>query len=214
MRPPFLAAALLTLAPLLLTPQVGAGGNETDEGARHRVRLGETVSSGQRLEIRLATGASLNIASWDRREVLVESERTEALCPDAMMNLTRTSGGALLETRYKPGSGETHQCSMAIDVHVPSRFDIRVRSAGGSIRIMDMGGTFEGRTGGGSIELAGLRGHVDLHTGGGRILVRDAYLDGSLTTGSGSVRFDNVQGGVTATSGSVRGVTRGRSRSI
>jgi hypothetical protein len=81
------------------------------------------------------------------------------------------------------------------------------------VTLVGLQGTCNGHTGGGSLELTGLRGLARLRTGGGGILVRDSDLDGQLSTGGGGVRFDNVRGGITATSGSVRGVTRARPRS-
>ena len=77
-----------------------------------------------------------------------------------------------------------------------------------------MRGDFRGTTGGGKIELAGVQGNVELRTGGGQIHVWDSDLDGRISTGGGQVRFENVTGGVTARTGSRRGIVRGRSRSI
>jgi len=205
--------AITALACLLLAPPVMAGRKGAEVGSNPPVRIVQKVSPGELLEIRLDTGAGLRIVAWDRDEVSVETSDAEADCPDAVISLERAPRGARLESYYPPETGDVHHCSLELEVRVPRRFDVRIRSAGGAVIISDLRGTCEGHTGGGALLLTGLRGHARLRTGGGAILVRDSDLDGRLTTGGGTVRFENVRGGITATSGSVRGVTRARPRS-
>lgn len=161
---------------------------------RTPVRLVQKVAPGQMLEIDLDSGASVKIVGWDRDEVSVTPSDAEADCPDAVISLDAAPRGARLETYYPPETGDNHRCSLAFDVRVPRRFDLRIRSAGGSVSIEGLRGSIDGRIGGGSLELVGLQGQARLRTGGG-------------------VRFENVRGGITARSGSVRGVTRARPRS-
>src|SRR5262245_16609407 len=172
------------------------------------------ITSGQRLDIRLETGAGLRIMTWDRNEISVVSDLGEDRCPDARIALTRTAEGAKLESAY-PAHDELNDytCSLQIDVRVPRRFDVKLWSAGGSVRVSNLRGLVSGTTGGGSLVIEQMKGEVRLRTGGGEIRVRDSDLDGSLTTGGGGISFDNVAGPVTASSGSKRGTVRGRTRS-
>jgi len=172
-----------------------------------------SVSPGQLLDIHLDTGGSLRILAWNRDQVLVDTDWREESCPDALINASRSPEGVLLSSRYRPDSGDTHSCSMKVEIHVPSRFDVHVRSAGGGIEIVDVRGSFEGHTGGCSLALRGVRGRAELRTGGGEIRVRDSELDGHLATGGGHVSLQNVRGDVSARSGSEPGVKRGRMRS-
>jgi hypothetical protein len=205
--------ALAALACLMLTSPALAERERTAVGSNPPVRMVQKVAPGQLLEINLESGASLRIVGWDRNEVSVETSDAEADCPDAVISLDHATHGARLESFYPPETGDNHECSLALDVRVPRRFDIRLRSAGGDVTITGLRGSYEGHTGGGSLALTGLKGQARLRTGGGEILVRDSDLDGRLNTGGGGVHFDNVRGGITATSGSVRGVTRARPRS-
>lgn len=180
---------------------------------RTPVRLVQKVAPGQLLEVDLDSGASLKIVGWDRAEVSVTTSDAEADCPDAVISLDDAPRGARLETYYPPETGDVHECSLALEVRVPRRFDVRIRSTGGDVSVAGLRGSVDGHTAGGSLELVGVNGQARLRTGGGEILVRDSDLDGRLNTGGGGVHFENVRGGITATSGSVRGVTRARPRS-
>ena len=197
-----LAGTLLAVPP--------ASPSDPPDSPSHFVGMLDAVSPGQVLEIRLRTGAGLHITAWDRDQISVESDWTEERCRDARIELTRVSGGALLASYYPDDHLEVnHNCSFSIQVRVPRRFDLRIRSAGGGVRITGLNGRVSGRTGGGRIALERLNGEVQLSTGGGEIHVSDSDLDGRLSTGGGRIRFERVSGPVTARSGSVRGVVRG-----
>jgi hypothetical protein len=205
---------IAALASTLMASAASSGNDgPLDPGSNQMWNL-SGIPAGQRLDIRLETGAGLRILTWDKNEISVVSDLGEDRCPDARIALTRTAEGAKLESSY-PDHDEmnVHNCSLEIDVHVPRRFDVKLWSAGGSVRVSNLRGTVTGTTGGGSLVIDQMKGEVRLRTGGGAIHVRDSDLDGSLTTGGGGISFDNVAGPVTASSGSKPGIVRGRSRS-
>jgi len=210
MRTLVIAASAIAL--MASTASSGTDG-PLDPGSNRTWSLAQ-VTSGQRLDIRLETGAGLRILTWDKNEISVVSDLGEDRCPDARIALTRTADGAKLESIY-PDHDElnVHNCSLEIDVRVPRRFDVKLWSAGGSVRVSNLKGTVSGTTGGGSLVIDQMKGEVRLRTGGGAIRVSDSDLDGSLSTGGGGISFDNVAGPVTASSGSKPGVVRGKSRS-
>src|SRR5262249_37086051 len=80
---------------------------------------------------------------------------------------------------------------------------VRVHSAGGSIAIENLSGTFSGETGGGTITMTGASGTASLSTGGGAIRVVDSDLGGTITTGAGEVDLRNSRGDLRATSSTV-----------
>jgi len=198
-----------------LSASLAASGTDgpLDPGSNQTWTL-TNVPAGQQLDIRLETGAGLRVLTWDKNEISVVSDLGEDRCPDARIALTRTAEGAKLESTY-PDHDELneHTCSLQIDVRVPKRFDIKLWSAGGSVQVSHLTGTVNGTTGGGKLVIEQMHGEVRLRTGGGAIRVRDSDLEGHLSTGGGGISFDNVAGPVTASSGSKRGVVRGRSRS-
>jgi hypothetical protein len=200
----------LAVVGLLTAFAASASDSPPDTGGRQTWTV-DAVSPGQLMEIRLLTGAGLRITTWDRNQVSVETDWTEVRCPDARISLSRTGSGALLESRYPEDGPQEHNCSFSVEVRVPRRFDVRIRSAGGGVEVTGLDGSVTGLTGGGRILLSRMTGEVRLRTGGGEIRVRDSDLEGSLTTGGGRISFENVSGPITARSGSVRGTVRGRS---
>ena len=115
-------------------------------------------------------------------------------------------GDAFVRMDYIDRSGATSS-SHHLDITVPRRFNVRLRSSGGEISIRNVEGTFTGSTGGGEITIENARGFARLSTGGGEVSVKNSNLAGSVSTGGGEVRIQNVTGGLNGTSGT--GVGRG-----
>lgn len=207
----WIAVALAALT--LLPPVSSAGDRDSKTSEADRIHFEHDVKPGQLLDIDLGTGGSIRIRTWDKNEVRVSADPLETRCPHGVLSFDRTSRGVLLKSEYDGDSGDTHTCSFAVEIQVPRKFDVRIRSAGGQISIDDLSGRIEGRTGGGQLQLDRVAGEVDLSTGGGQIRLRDCNLDGRLSTGGGQVRFENVVGDVRATSGSEDKVVRGKPRS-
>jgi DUF4097 and DUF4098 domain-containing protein YvlB len=92
------------------------------------------------------------------------------------------------------------------DIQVPSHFNVKLDSMGGSLSIEGVEGTFTGKTMGGALTLHDVRGKAKLHTLGGEIHLTNSDLDGSLETNGGEVLFQDVFGDVKGTSlgGNVR----------
>ena len=160
------------------------------------VRVGETLT----LDLE-HTGAEITITGWNESRVRVRGSLGGRSWRETEVGLVADGGGALLRTRYL-GSSRTTTFSNRFEIQVPRRFNVEISSAGGSITIADVDGTFRGSTGGGSIDIRRAAGDVRLGTGGGDIRVADSNLRGSVSTGGGAVRIDNVKGGLTGSSGS------------
>lgn len=204
---------LLCVAGLLASAAASAGDRTARPFTPTYSRTIDRVAAGGTLDLDLQTGAGIRIVGWDRDAVRVESDRSEANCPEVEFDFGRSASGVSLASSWpRDRERNVHHCSLGIVLHVPRRFDVRIHSAGGSVAVSNVEGSISGRTGGGQIELEDLRGDVRLETGGGRIWARDSDLDGSISTGGGSVTFENVVGSVTARSGSKPGIVRGRAR--
>ncbi len=140
-------SALAALTCLLLAPSLIAARDRADVSSDPSVRNVHKVSPGQLLEIDLDTGGELNIVAWDRDEVSVVTSDAGADCPDGVISLEGEPRGARLESFFPPESGDVHHCSLAFEVKVPRRFNIRLRSAGGSVTIAGLQGSCDGHTG-------------------------------------------------------------------
>lgn len=84
------------------------------------------------------------------------------------------------------------------NVRVPDRYNVDVRTSGGSIELDPINGTVEARTSGGSIETGRLGGAAKLNTSGGSISIDGAAAQVDARTSGGSIRIGNTDGPVDA----------------
>lgn len=154
-----------------------------------------------RILLDLESGGSLNIRGWDESRVQIRGRLGGADWRDTRVSLERGEGGVVLRVRQateRRNSSTDH----AFEINVPHRFDVRIKSAGGSVTIVDVDGEFIGESGGGGLVLERLHGQAELSTGGGDVRVTDSELTGEVSTGGGSVDFIRVRGPLRGASGS------------
>lgn len=173
------------------------------------------VRSGETLILDLnPTGGGVTITGWDEPRVHVRGTLAGRGWRGTQISLEAEDGGARLQTRFV-GRSDEETFNHRFEINVPRQFNVRVKSAGGSITIANVDGTFRGTTGGGSIDIQRASGTVRLGTGGGDVHVSDSDLSGSVSTGGGAVRISNVTGGLVGSSGSgdviINGSVDGRS---
>ena len=158
------------------------------------------VSSGGTLVLDLKTGAGLRITGTDENRVRMHAMLGGRDWRNTDISLVTEGSGARITSEYRT-SGTNTSSSHRIDITVPRRFNIRLRSAGGSVFIRDLEGDFSGNTGGGEINIENARGSAHLATGGGPVNVANSNLSGSVSTGGGSVLIQGVTGGLSGHSG-------------
>jgi hypothetical protein len=156
---------------------------------------------GGTLELDLDTGGDLEIIGTDDQKVSVHGTLGGNDWRSTSVDLEEHNGNARLVSRYEKNFGSA-SFDNAFTIRVPKRFNVRVKSAGGDLRITNLDGTFDGFTGGGRIALEHTNGEAHLSTGGGDVHVTKSKLDGSVTTGGGRVHFDEVTGDISGSSGS------------
>ena len=173
----------------------------TSQGADSTFQLSAPVRSGGTLELDLTTGGGVTITSWDRPEVLVRAMLRGRNWRETRVSLLPHDGGATLESNFVEHSNNQSTSHQFI-IQVPRNFNVRIKSAGGSVSISNVAGTFRGNTGGGEITVRNVNGDIDLNTGGGEVNVSDSNLNGRVSTGGGLVRIMRVNGSVRGSSGS------------
>jgi DUF4097 and DUF4098 domain-containing protein YvlB len=156
------------------------------------------VSDGERLDIDLKSGGSIEIRGWDRDQVSIEVRFRNCDSKDFKFDLKRVRSGVEIRSRMKR---DVNRSNITVRATVPNRFDLKLRSIGGGITIDGITGRISGHTAGGELHLSNLDGSIDLVTGGGAITLRDSRLDGDVTTGGGPVLVENVDGDIDASSG-------------
>ncbi len=160
-----------------------------------------TAQPGGTLDLDLDTGGDITIVGTDDQKVSVRGKLGGSDWRETSVDLEERHGSARLVSRYEGSSGDT-RFDNAFTIRVPKRFNVRLSSAGGDVRIENVDGSFEGQTGGGTIALERATGEAHLSTGGGDVHVARSKLDGSVSTGGGTVHFDQVTGNITGSSGS------------
>lgn len=154
-----------------------------------------SAAPGERLVLKLDTGATLDIQGWDRElvDILIEPGGKDA--EHDSHDIERTARGVRIHS-YTRNGGKSHSSNHRMTIRVPQRFDIELDSMGGSVTIAELEGTMRGKTLGGHLVLSGLKGTVDLETYGGDVRLTASEVDGKLSTKGGKVVFEEVQGGV------------------
>lgn len=156
-------------------------------------RLSVPAKSGGTLSLDLSTGGQVIIASWGRSEIGVQASLSGRDWKNTRVSLKPTATGAELESAYAASSG-SHSSRNVFEINVPRKYNVQLRSAGGSLSLTGLNGTFSGHTGGGDITISRTTGEADIKTGGGEVHVTDSHLNGTVSTGGGTVRIEGVTG--------------------
>ena len=147
-------------------------------------------------DIRLTTfDGSIEISSWDKREVLVDVEKRGATQEAVEALEVKTSqNGDVIELEVKRPRSETfsgigfHRTAHArLIVSVPRTANLQARTGDGSIRVDGVSGQLKLSTGDGSIRAVDVTGELALNTGDGSITVDRAEGRLDLETGDGGV---------------------------
>ncbi|HEV7389640.1 MAG TPA: M56 family metallopeptidase [Gemmatimonadaceae bacterium] len=210
---PFARALESVAAPQLSAGQPGSKGVEkpvntngekavnTYQDADSTFQLSAPVRSGGTLELDLKTGGAVTISSWDRAEVQVRAALRGRSWRETRVSLRPYDGGATLESNFAKWSNNQSSSHQFI-IQVPRSFNVRIKSAGGSVSISNVAGNFRGNTGGGEITVKNANGDIDLRTGGGEVNVSDSNLNGTVATGGGLIKIVRVNGSLNGYSGS------------
>jgi DUF4097 and DUF4098 domain-containing protein YvlB len=183
-----------------------------------------TVSPGGSLVVD-ADSASVRVSGGNTNQVTVRmsargSENDLAsLKFDAIQNadgvtVTMRRSGKKGWFNWSSWNGEGH-----IEVTVPQRYGINVRTGGGDVELTNSTGAAKLHTSGGDIVARNVNGDVEAHTSGGGILADTIRGEVDADTSGGDVRLLNVDGKIRGqTSGgdvhcSLVGVNRGISAS-
>ena len=164
-------------------------------------QLSVPARSGGTLALDLKTGGKIILTGWDRQEVSVRASLGGRDWRATKVTLEPTAGGVRLASEFT-ASGGSQSSSHVFEIKVPRSYNATISSAGGSVSITGVDGTFRGQTGGGEINIEKANGEVDIRTGGGDVHVSDSRVDGNVSTGGGVVRIEGVTGNIIGESGS------------
>ncbi len=162
-------------------------------------------------ELSLSTfDGSIQVQSWDQKEVRIEIERrgrdsqaTAAL----VVNVNQIGNRIVVEAADPRGRnggsffGSRTSGSVSLIVTTPARVTLDARSGDGSIATEGLAGALVLNTGDGSIRVTHVDGRVKAHTGDGSIRISDAIGLADADTGDGSIDLAGRFEGVTVRTG-------------
>src|SRR5688572_19240634 len=180
-----------------------------------------TVSPGGSLVVE-ADGASVRVSGGDSNQVTVRMRvsGSEKELAAMTMDATLSNNVVTATMRRKKSDGlfnwGSWSSESSIEVTVPKRFEVSVRTGGGSIELKDTTGTAKLNTSGGDITARNLSGTVGLRTSGGQIVADTIRGDVEANTSGGDVRLLNIDGRINGhtSGGSVRVSLVGANRGI
>jgi DUF4097 and DUF4098 domain-containing protein YvlB len=180
-----------------------------------------TASPGGSLLVE-ADGASIKVSGSDTNQVTVHmrvkgsEKELAAMTLDAAQN-----GNEVTATMRRNKSGKwfdlgSWRSESSIEVTVPKRFEVNVRTSGGSIDVKDTSGSVKLNTSGGDVTAKNLNGAVWLRTSGGQIAADNVRGDVDANTSGGDVHLRGIDGRIKGHSsgGSVRVSLVGANRGV
>jgi hypothetical protein len=158
-----------------------------------------SVKSGQLLDLDFRTGASINIAGWDKDIVSIDAELGGSDWEDVNLDFNQSSSGVTVTSDYE-GSRNNRNSKVEVTIKVPQKYDLKFQTMGGSVTLNNIEGEMKGTTMGGALNLSNLKGNLSLKTMGGPITLTNSDVDGKVSTMGGKVNIENVTGNVDGSS--------------
>ncbi|HEU5134849.1 MAG TPA: DUF4097 family beta strand repeat-containing protein [Steroidobacteraceae bacterium] len=168
-----------------------------------------TVSPGGALVVD-ADSASVRVSGGNANQVTVRmrARGSKEDLAAAQFDAFQKDGGVTITMRQRGKDGWFNRGSWNseghIEVTVPQRYAINVKTGGGSVELTDTIGSATLRTSGGDIEVKGVSGDIKAHTSGGGIFADTIRGDVDAATSGGDIRLLQVDG-------KIRGQTSGGS---
>jgi hypothetical protein len=157
------------------------------------------AKEGQKLDINLKSGGSIQINGWNKKIVQVKAHFKNGSSEECQIEVKQSGDVISIESDFDPF--ESKKCrSPKLEILLPRRFDLKLKTMGGNISIENVQGDIDGRTMGGSLNLSRLKGQIRMTTMGGEITLTDSDLDGSVKTMGGRVLLENVVGDIKGSS--------------
>jgi len=152
-----------------------------------------------------ADSASVKVAGGDSNQVVVHMvfRAPEDQLAKMKIDAVQNNGAVTVTARREEKKFSWFQWGSwhdegNIEVTVPKRFEIKVRTGGGGIELLNTVGTVNAHTSGGDISAKNLGGNIEVHTSGGGIHVDTVRGDVDADTSGGDVRLLSIDGKIRA----------------
>jgi DUF4097 and DUF4098 domain-containing protein YvlB len=191
------------------------------QAAEKRLDRTFTVAPGGTLTVD-ADGASVHVSGSDGNQVVVHMlvRSSESDLANTQLEAVQNDTGVSVTLRRSKRSwlfawGNWNN-EESIEVTVPRRYAVNVRTSGGGLELRDTVGAANLRTSGGSVSVKNVTGNVEARTSGGSIQAETIKGDVDADTSGGDVRLLHVDGKIrgNTSGGSVRCSLVGANRGI
>ncbi len=152
---------------------------------------------GGRLRVDLQSG-SVEVESHDEPEVQVDAHVGGVGSRSLDFELTGNGVDVTFSASVRGWAQLLGGARVRVRLKVPERYDVDVRTHGGSIEVKEIRGQVVARTSGGSIEVDEIEGDVDLRTSGGPIEAKEIHGNLVARTSGGRIRASEISGDVEA----------------
>lgn len=179
------------------------------------------VQPGGTLTVEIPFGA-IEVVGTDRNEWVLEARRRvrgrsaeaeKSFLAERPVTVTQ-DGNTITVRAFPPGAkasiwGKSNagmkEISGKYSLRIPSKFEVRLHTAGGSIEVTDLTGNVQAKTSGGGLSFVRITGPIEGKTAGGRIVVQgcqgelDVETSGGgieVTGGGGSLKAHTAGGGI------------------
>lgn len=157
------------------------------------------------VEVRAREGTTVDITvilEADTRD----ADRAEEMFADFEVEFDQDGNDVIIEAFYNQNRSGffslfgTRRRSLGVifEISVPTEYNVRVETRGGSIAVEDLRGTADVNTSGGSLYFENIEGPLRGKTSGGRIEVLGCKGDTDIKTSGGGIEIEGVTGGVVA----------------
>jgi len=186
------------------------------------------VKPGGKLAVEADRG-SIEVKSADGDQVAIEvlrkvSRESRARAEEVLKNheVKFTQDGDTVQVRAELNSGwssnwrdKGRNLQVRYLISVPKKFNVDLKTAGGSIKVADLTGQARSQTSGGSLNFGQIEGPISGRTSGGSISVAGCKGDVDIKTSGGSIHLGDVEGNTSAqTSGGSLTVKRANGKTV
>jgi DUF4097 and DUF4098 domain-containing protein YvlB len=168
-----------------------------------------TVHEGGNLKLESDLG-SINIITGSNNQVEVIIKRKvddgdrdvmDSILEDLVIDFDQKNDDVYIRVEYDRGGffrWRKNRLQLQFDITVPEKYNVDLRTAGGSITVADLQGEVHCSTSGGSIKLGDIKGAVWSSTSGGSISLTGSVGSAELSTSGGNINIGYVDGTVEA----------------
>jgi hypothetical protein len=143
-------------------------------------------------------GGDVSISTWSKEEVYVKITGNENAKNNFDFTINSNSGDVIVKADKKTDA-KNSDVSMKIEISVPDKFNTKVSTAGGDIKIdNNLTGDVKLNTAGGDIKISSITGDSKLNTAGGDISVDNFKGEINANTAGGDIKLNGSDGKVSA----------------